>query len=71
MDLAGIEPYVTKTVALGEGVDYMDKKTSVPLELNEKGAFLVMAKGDELNRSSMILRGELGLDVQEDPASGR
>ncbi|KPL11825.1 hypothetical protein AMJ85_02800, partial [candidate division BRC1 bacterium SM23_51] len=71
VDLAGIEPYVAKSVALGEGVDYMDKKTSVPLELKEKGAFLVMAKGDELNRSTMILRGDLGIDVQEDPASGR
>jgi len=71
VDLAGIEPYATKTIALGEGVDYMDKKTSVALELKDKGAFLVMAKGDELNRSSMILRGDLGLDVQEDQISGR
>ena len=71
VDLAGIEPYATKAVALGEGMDYMDKKTSVALELKDKGAFLVMAKGDELNRSTMILRSDLGLDVQEDPGSGR
>lgn len=71
VDLAGVEPYAKKTVALGEGLDYMDKKTSVPLDLKEKGAFLIMAKGDELNRSSMILRGDIGIDVQEDPASGR
>jgi hypothetical protein len=71
VDLAGIEPYATKTVALGQGMDYMDKKTSVALELKDKGAFLVMAKGDELNRSTMVLRSDLGLDVQEDAASGR
>jgi len=71
VDLAGIEPYATKAITLGEGMDYMDKKTSVPLELKDKGAFLIMAKGDDLNRSSMILRGDLGLDVQEDPVSGR
>ncbi|MBM3333069.1 tetratricopeptide repeat protein, partial [Candidatus Sumerlaeota bacterium] len=71
VDLAGIEPYTSKTVVLGEGMDYMDKKTSVPLALRDKGAFLVMAKGDELNRSSMILRSDLGLDVQEEPVSGR
>ncbi|MCX8037329.1 MAG: hypothetical protein N3D11_09865, partial [Candidatus Sumerlaeia bacterium] len=71
VDLAGIEPYATKSLTLGEGVDYMDKKTSVPLDLKDKGAFLVMAKGDDLNRSTMVLRSDLGLDVQEDPASGR
>ncbi len=83
VDLAGIRPVVEKTVALGDGAEYLDRAR--PIELDElldqggrrlsvaeaTGAYLVMCRGDDLFSSGLVLITPLALEVQEDVGSQR
>ena len=69
--LAGIEPEVSQSVALGDGKDYVDKTREIALPLTEEGAYLVICRGDSLFTSGLILITPLEIEVQEDVVSGR
>ena len=69
--LAGIEPEVSQSVALGDGEDYIDKTREIALPLTEEGAYLVICRGDSLFASGLILITPLEIEVQEDVVSGR
>jgi len=71
MNLAGIRPTFEDTVTLEGGQDYTDREFELQLALPEKGAYFVMAKGEGVAASGVILRTDLDLEVQEEPASGR
>jgi tetratricopeptide (TPR) repeat protein len=71
INLAGITPQLDATVPLGDGADYADKKHTIDLKLDKVGAYLVVLRGENLNRSGMVLISPLTLDVTEDVASGQ
>jgi len=70
MNLAGIKPAFFQHVELG-GAAYRDEKFQLVLTVPETGAYFVVAKGDGASASGVLLRTNLDLEVQEDPASGR
>ncbi|WDI39828.1 DUF6340 family protein [Bremerella sp. P1] len=71
INLAGIQPLHETTIELGDGKDYQDKQKDVPLPLNEEGAYLIVARADNLHASGLVLISPLKLDVNEDQVSGR
>jgi tetratricopeptide (TPR) repeat protein len=86
VNLAGIKPLVEKTVALGDGHDYVDKSVRIELDLPDvasegdqletsptgcTGAYLVICRADELFASGLVLVTPLALEVQEDLAAQR
>ncbi len=71
VNLAGIRPFHAAAVDLGEGAEYRDRKTMVALPVKKEGAYLVVAKGDGVEASGLVLVTDLDLEVQEDTASGR
>lgn len=71
IDLAGIRPLVEKTVELGDGLDFDDRTRDLDLPLEKEGAYLVMARGDDLYASGIVLVSPLELEVLEEPESGR
>jgi tetratricopeptide (TPR) repeat protein len=71
INLAGIRPYHEATIELGDGKDYRDKETELPLPLKDEGAYLVVCRGENLHASGLVLVSPLELQVQEDTASGR
>ncbi len=66
IDLAGISPMVNKTVALGSGADFEDKKKRIDLPLNKEGAYLVMIRGENLHTSGIVLVSPLEIEVTEE-----
>jgi hypothetical protein len=71
VNLAGIEPELSETIALGDGDDYVDRETRTMLDLADEGAYLVICRGDDLFASGLVLVTPLRIEVQEDAASGR
>jgi TolA-binding protein len=71
IDLAGIRPLVERTVALGDGEDYMDKVKELDLPLEKEGAYLVMARGESLYASGIVLVSPIELEVLEESPEGR
>jgi len=77
IDLAGIAPLAEKEVALGAVDDFTDRETKVPLELPQKGAYLIVVRstGDtssaSLAAATLALRTDLTMEVREDAAAGR
>jgi hypothetical protein len=71
INLAGIRPYHEIVVELGDGKDYRDRTRKLSLPLKDEGAYLVVARGDDLYASGLVLVTPLKLDVQEEVASGR
>jgi hypothetical protein len=71
VQLAGIEPEFSKTVTLGDGKDYVDKKRVIDLGLKDDSAYLVICRGDDLFTSGLVLITPLDMEVQEDAVSGR
>jgi len=71
VNLSGIRPFFEKSVRLSGGRDHRAHKQAVDLPLRKPGAYLVVAKGDAAAASGMVVRSDLKLEVQEDPASGR
>ena len=71
VNLAGIEPQLITTVSLGDGKDYVEKEHTLELGLEDEGAYLVIARGDNLFASGLVLITPLKIEVQEDAVSGR
>ena len=71
VNLSGIKPEAELDMALGDGKDYVDKETMVKLGIKDEAAYLVIARGDDLFTSAVVLISPLKIDVQEDPVSGR
>ncbi len=71
INLAGIRPLHETSVKLGDGLDYRDRTTKLALPLKDEGAYLVVARGDDLHASGLVLVTPLAVEVQEDPVSGR
>ncbi|MGE0710543.1 MAG: tetratricopeptide repeat protein [Planctomycetota bacterium] len=70
VELAGIAPQQSLTLELGSPTDYADKKVTASLSLKDEGAYLLIARGDDLFASGLVLITPLELEVQEEP-SGR
>jgi alpha-2-macroglobulin len=71
IDLAGITPLLEKTIKLGDGKDYEDRRKGLDLPLKDEGAYLVMVRGDNLYASGIVLVSPLALEVHEEPEAGR
>ena len=71
IDLAGITPLLESTVKLGDGTEYADKVETLNLPLTKEGAYLVMARGQDLYASGIVLVTPLELEVLEEPEAGR
>jgi uncharacterized protein YfaS (alpha-2-macroglobulin family)/TolA-binding protein len=71
IDLAGIRPLAEEEVELGKGPEYDEKTRSLKLPLAKEGAYLVMARGEDLYASGIVLVSPLELEVLEEPESGR
>lgn len=71
IDLAGIHPLVEKTVKLGDGLDFDAKTSGLDLPLEKEGAYLVMARGEDLYASGIVLVSPLELEVLEEADAGR
>ena len=66
IDLAGITPLVDKTVALGSGADFEDRKKRIDLPLEKDGAYLVMIRGENLHTSGIAVVSPLEIEVNEE-----
>jgi tetratricopeptide (TPR) repeat protein len=66
IDLAGITPMVDKTVALGSGADFEEKKKRIELPMTKEGAYLVMIRGENLHASGIVLVSPLEIEVTEE-----
>ena len=71
VDLAGITPTFEATVKLGDGADFAEKLKALDLPLTKEGAYLVMARGENLYASGIVLVSPLEVEVLEEAASGR
>jgi alpha-2-macroglobulin len=71
IDLAGITPLFETTVKLGDGKDFEDRRKAIDLPLPKEGAYLVMARGDNLYASGIVLVTPLEMEVLEEPEAGR
>ena len=71
INLAGISPYHSATLDLGDGKDYRNRETQIALPLKEKGAYLVVCRGENQYASGLVLVSSLSLVVNEDVSSGR
>ena len=71
VNLAGISPQVVMTIELGDGKDYIEKRRTADLGLEDEGAYLVICRGDDLFTSGLVLITPLTIEVQEDTTSGR
>jgi hypothetical protein len=71
VNLAGIKPFHTAEKDLGAAAEYRDRTTDVSVPIKTEGAYLVVAKGDGIEASGLVVVTDLGLEVQEDSDSGR
>ena len=71
IDLAGITPLHESTLKLGDGLDFAEKTKALDLPLPKEGAYLVMARGENLYASGIVLVSPLELEVLEEPEAGR
>ncbi|MES2706981.1 MAG: tetratricopeptide repeat protein [Verrucomicrobiota bacterium] len=70
VNLAGIAPEASVPVEVANAAAWADHQASVTLPLKEEGAYLVIARGDDLFTSGLVLITALKLDVREDAAAG-
>jgi uncharacterized protein YfaS (alpha-2-macroglobulin family)/TolA-binding protein len=71
VELAGIAPQQKLEIKLGTPTDYAEKTVLAHLkQLKDEGAYLVIARGDDLFASGLVLITPLKIEVQED-GSGR
>ncbi len=71
VQLHGIRPYAELTLELGDGRDYKQQTKSLPLDLKDPGAYLVVLRGGDLLATGMLLRSDLRIEVQEALDVGR
>lgn len=70
IQLAGIKPLVDQSIDLGKE-KFVEKQTTVKLDLQDEGAYLAICRGEDLFASGLVLISPLELKIQEEPASGR
>lgn len=71
INLAGIRPSYQGTRVLGTKQEFGPRITSMKLPLKRRGSYLVVLKSKEKEVSGIVLRTNLGMDVQEDSSTGR
>src|SRR5262249_29166804 len=71
IDLAGIKPFHSATIQLGDGRDFDDKVRAIDLPAKRAGAYLVMVRGHDRYASGILLGSRLELQVVEEAESGR
>lgn len=71
INLAGIQPSHTETIKLGNGQDFREKTAQLNLPLKQEGAYLVVARGENLHASGMVVVSPLVLEIQEEVTAGR
>jgi uncharacterized protein YfaS (alpha-2-macroglobulin family)/tetratricopeptide (TPR) repeat protein len=71
INLAGIRPIHEENVKLGDGKDFREKTAKLDLPLKEEGAYLVVARGENLHASGMVVVSPLVLEIQEEQSAGR
>lgn len=71
VQLAGIDPEISRNITLGGGKDYIDKAREVKLDIKDEGAYLIICRGDDLFTSGLALITPLEIEVQEEAVSGR
>jgi uncharacterized protein YfaS (alpha-2-macroglobulin family)/tetratricopeptide (TPR) repeat protein len=71
IDLAGIKPFYSATIKLGDGQDFDDKARAIDFPVKREGAYLVMVRGDDRYASGILLVSPLELQVLEEAESGR
>ena len=71
INLAGIRPLHEESIELGDGKDYRDRDKSLELPLADEGAYLIVARGENLHTSGLALVTPLTVEVQEEKQSGR
>ncbi len=70
INLAGITPVIEKTLSFKNTRHRDWNEETVELPLQEQGAYLIVLRGNGVSDSGMVLRSDLELEVQEDPARG-
>jgi hypothetical protein len=70
IDLAGIKPFYSATIKLGDGQDFDDKARAIDFPVKKEGAYLVMVRGDDRYASGILLVSPLELQVLEEAESG-
>ncbi len=65
INLAGIKPYLEKSVTLAATVPYLGETRRIPVPVKGAGAYLVVLKANGAETSGMILRTDLLMDVLE------
>ncbi|MGC9328933.1 MAG: tetratricopeptide repeat protein, partial [Candidatus Hinthialibacter sp.] len=70
IDLAGITPAIQKTYDVKDEKRFVWNEIQCGLSLPDPGAYLAVASGGGLQSSSMILRSDLEIEVQEDAEQG-
>ncbi|MDB6136580.1 MAG: large extracellular alpha-helical protein [Verrucomicrobiales bacterium] len=70
VNLAGIAPEASVPVDTAQAAPWTDLHTDAVLPLKEEGAYLVIARGDDLFTSGLVLITGLKLDVREDAGAG-
>ncbi len=71
INLAGIRPLHDESIELGDGKDYRDRKKDLELPIKDDGAYLIVARGENLHTSGLVLVTPLSVEIQEDAKSGR
>jgi uncharacterized protein YfaS (alpha-2-macroglobulin family)/TolA-binding protein len=71
INLAGIRPLHEESIKLGEGKDYRDRDKALELPLKDEGAYLIVARGENLHTSGLALVTPLVVEIQEEKQSGR
>ncbi|HHI81157.1 MAG TPA: tetratricopeptide repeat protein [Planctomycetes bacterium] len=69
--LFGIKPTLQRKVVLEGAKPYLDFEQRVPLDLEAKGAYLVIARSGALKSSGLVLRTRVRVEAQEFPRQGR
>ena len=63
INLAGIKPYLTRSVQLAADHPYLGREKSVTVPAKDRGAYLVVLKANGIETSGMILKSDLRMDV--------
>ena len=70
VNLAGIAPEATVPMDVANAAAWTDHTLEVALPMKDEGAYLVIARGDDLFTSGLVLITALKLDVREDANAG-
>lgn len=70
VNLAGIAPEASVPLDVANAAAWTDHEAGVALPMKEEGAYLIIARGDDLFTSGLVLITALKLDVREDAGTG-